>query len=96
MKPLVTTRPRFPLTPTGVMSKATGPAGTFRFRRLFANPNSSYTTSMLRDLQFGNRIEAEHIIGFMLEKARACGLEARLLEAAYTHLNVYEAQRERV
>lgn len=51
---------------------------------------------MLRDLQFGNRIEAEHIIGFMLEKARACGLEARLLEAAYTHLNVYEAQRERV
>lgn len=63
------------------------------FRRLFANPTSGYTTSMLRDIQAGNRIEADHIVGFMLTKAREAGLDATLLEIAYTHLKVYEGRR---
>jgi 2-dehydropantoate 2-reductase len=63
------------------------------FRRLFSNPTSPYTTSMLRDLQAGNRIEADHIVGFMLEKAREAGLDATLWEIAYTHLKVYEGKR---
>jgi 2-dehydropantoate 2-reductase len=63
------------------------------YRRLFSNPTSGYTTSMLRDIQAGHRIEADHIVGFMLKKAREAGLDATLLEIAYTHLKVYEAQR---
>ncbi len=63
------------------------------FRRLFANPTSAYTTSMLRDILAGGRIEADHIVGFMLTKARAAGMDATLLEIAYTHLKVYEGRR---
>ena len=63
------------------------------FRRLFANPTSGYTTSMLRDLQAGNRIEADHIVGFMLNKAREARLDPTLFEIAFTHLQVYEARR---
>lgn len=63
------------------------------FRRLFANPTSGYTTSMLRDLQAGNRIEADHIVGFMLNKAREARLDPTLFEIAFTHLKVYEARR---
>lgn len=70
-----------------------GDAFLASFRRLFANPTSGYTTSMLRDIQAGNRIEAEHIVGFMLKKAREAGLDATLLEIAYTHLKVYEGRR---
>jgi 2-dehydropantoate 2-reductase len=70
-----------------------GDAFLASFRRLFANPTSGYTTSMLRDIQAGNRIEAEHIVGFMLKKAREAGLDVTLLEIAYTHLKVYEGRR---
>lgn len=70
-----------------------GDAFLASFRRLFANPTSGYTTSMLRDIQAGNRIEADHIVGFMLSKAREAGLDATLLEIAYTHLKAYEGRR---
>jgi len=70
-----------------------GDAFLASFRRLFANPTSGYTTSMLRDIQAGNRIEADHIVGFMLAKAREAGLDATLLEIAFTHLKTYEGHR---
>lgn len=70
-----------------------GDAFVASFRRLFANPTSGYTTSMLRDIQAGNRIEADHIVGFMLAKAREAGLDATLLEIAFTHLKAYEGRR---
>lgn len=70
-----------------------GDAFLASFRRLFANPTSGYTTSMLRDIQAGNRIEADHIVGFMLAKAREAGLDATLLEIAFTHLKAYEGRR---
>lgn len=63
------------------------------FSQVFSDPQSTYTTSMLRDLESGNRTEGDHIIGFMLEKARAAGLDATLLEIAYTHVKVYENRR---
>ena len=49
---------------------------------------------MRRDLEAGNRVEADHILGWMLDRARAHGLDDALLRAAYTHVKVYEAQRE--
>lgn len=70
-----------------------GDAFLASFRRLFANPTSGYTTSMLRDIQAGNRIEADHIVGFMLAKAREAGLDATLLEIAFTHLKAYGGRR---
>src|SRR5690606_30936913 len=48
------------------------PSQTFldEYRALFRNKESPYTASMLRDLERGAPVEADHIIGFMLEKAR--------------------------
>lgn len=64
-----------------------------QFEQMFADPQSSYTTSMLRDIEAGNRTEGDHIVGFALEKARAAGLDASLLEIAYTHLRAYDNRR---
>lgn len=61
---------------------------------LFAR-GSAFTASMLRDIEAGGRVEADHIVGDMLRRARAAGADARLLTAAYCHLQAYEARRQR-
>lgn len=61
---------------------------------LFAR-GSAFTASMLRDLESGGRVEADHIVGDMLRRARAAGADARLLAAAYCHLQAYETRRAR-
>lgn len=64
------------------------------YGKLFSDSQSAYTTSMLRDVEAGNRTECDHILGFMLEKARSAGLDADLLAIAYTHLKSYENRRK--
>ncbi len=49
------------------------------------------TASMMRDLQRGLRVEADHVVGDMLARARAMGQPAPVLRAAFTHLQVYQA-----
>jgi len=49
--------------------------------------------SMLRDLEAGQQVEAEHIIGDMIARARSSGLDVPLLQTAYCHLQAYQAQR---
>jgi 2-dehydropantoate 2-reductase len=61
---------------------------------LFAR-GSAFTASMLRDLEAGGQVEADHIVGYMLQHARAAGADARVLTAAYCHLQAYEARRRR-
>jgi 2-dehydropantoate 2-reductase len=61
-------------------------------RLLFAR-GSTFTASMLRDIERSGPTEADHIVGDMLRRARAAGLDARLLAAAYCHLQVYERRR---
>jgi 2-dehydropantoate 2-reductase len=54
---------------------------------------SPITASMLKDLQRGSAIEADHIIGDML--ARGQHHAAPTLKIAYANLKTYEARRER-
>ena len=49
--------------------------------------------SMLRDLERGFPVEADHIVGDMFQRALANGHAARMLRTAYTHLQVYQLQR---
>jgi 2-dehydropantoate 2-reductase len=51
---------------------------------------STLTSSMYRDLQRGVPIEADQIIGDLVERARSAGIETPLLAAIYTHLCVYQ------
>ena len=61
--------------------------------RLLTDRDSPLAASMFRDIQRGNEVEADHIVGDMLARASAAGREATLLRAAYTHLQAYQAQR---
>lgn len=62
-------------------------------RQLLLDPTSALTASMLRDLEAGGRVESDHIVGFMLDHARAHRLDDTVLSMAYTHLKAYEARR---
>jgi 2-dehydropantoate 2-reductase len=55
----------------------------------------TWSASMLRDLEAGGPIEADHIVGWMLERARAHGVDATMLSLAYTHLKTYETRNVR-
>ncbi len=55
------------------------------------NPKSAMTASMLRDLRRGNQVEAQHVAGDMLARAKAAGLAVPILRAVYAHLQVYQA-----
>ena len=58
----------------------------------FSDTTSTNVPSMLRDLQRGLRVEADHLVGDMLTRAQALGHPALLLRAAMTHLQVYQGE----
>jgi len=71
------------------------PAAGFiaEFRALFADQGAAYSASMARDIERGGPIEADQILGFMLERCREYGLDDRLHLIAWTHCKTYEARR---
>ena len=63
-------------------------------RGILTAEGSAFTASMLRDIENGARIEADHIVGDLIARApdaSACPL----LGQAYTHLKAYERRRAR-
>jgi 2-dehydropantoate 2-reductase len=58
-------------------------------------PGSTLAASMFRDIERNARIEADQIIGDLLDRGNRRGLVSPLLRVAYTHLKTYEARRER-
>lgn len=57
------------------------------------DPNGTWSASMMRDMEGGRPVEADHVIGFMLDKARKHGVDDTILSLAYTHLKTYERRR---
>lgn len=64
------------------------------YRAVFSDPASAYSASILRDLEAGGRIEADHILGFLLGAARRAGVPDELHEAAFLHAKAYEQRRD--
>ena len=64
------------------------------YRAVFSDPASAYSASILRDLEAGGRIEADHILGFLLGAARRAGVPDELHEAAFVHAKAYEQRRD--
>ena len=62
-------------------------------RERLTDPKGTWNASMLRDMEAGGRVEADHVVGWMLAKARAHKLDDTILSLAYTHLKAYEARR---
>jgi 2-dehydropantoate 2-reductase len=64
-------------------------------RETLASEDPQLAASMFRDIENHGRVEADHVIGDLLERARARRLSAGGLALAYTHLKTYEARRRR-
>src|SRR5271168_623866 len=62
-------------------------------KALLTQRNSLLEASMRRDMEQGRATEADHVVGDMLRRARAAGVECELLQAAYCSLQAYEHQR---
>lgn len=60
-----------------------------------SQPGSLFTASMLRDLEDGAPVEAQHVLGDLLGYAQKHGLTTPLLEVAFTHVRCYEERRRR-
>jgi 2-dehydropantoate 2-reductase len=90
--------------PTGLMEECAAIAAVNGFApraaatdtglSVLTTPGSPFTASMLRDIEQGARIEADHIVGDLLNR-RGPVLPAPLLSTAYAHLKAYEARRAR-
>jgi 2-dehydropantoate 2-reductase len=65
-----------------------------QFRSMFADRDSPYTSSMLRDIERGGPIEADHIVGYMRDRARASGVDDGLHAIVFAHLKAYEERRK--
>lgn len=72
-----------------------GPPDKFltEYRKLFSDKQSTYTASMLRDLERHGAIEGDHIMGFMLKKARQHQIDPALHRIVYISLQSYEQRR---
>jgi 2-dehydropantoate 2-reductase len=68
------------------------PAVLEQVRRMLTTPRSTLTASMLRDIERGAAIEADHVLGDLVR--RAGEHPAPNLRAAWTHVKVYEARRQ--
>jgi len=80
----------------GAAGHAARPAFLERARGLLTERGSAFAASMLRDVERGGPTEAAHIVGDMLARARAGGIGAPMLRAAWCHLQAYEAHRQAV
>ncbi len=69
------------------------PAAFVERARASSSSSSMQASSMYRDLQSGNDVEADQILGDLVERARGFGVATPLLSAAYTQLKVYQRGR---
>lgn len=72
-----------------------GEQGIGTVRSFLTVKGSKFTASMLHDLEKGAMVEADHIVGDMIARARKAGIATPNLRLAYAHLQVYLARRAR-
>ena len=63
-----------------------------RYRSIMTAAGSPISASMLKDIERGGRVEADHVIGDLLRRQPAPA-ELSLLRIAHAHLKAYEARR---
>jgi 2-dehydropantoate 2-reductase len=66
-----------------------------RVNTMFHQKGSLFMASMLRDLEAGAPIEAQQIVGDLLELGRAKAIATPVLEIVFAHLRCYEERRKR-
>jgi 2-dehydropantoate 2-reductase len=74
---------------------APGEVAIKRSGGMLTAPGSPIAASMLRDIERGAPIEADHIVGDLLQRGGKGAGDCPLLQLAYAHLRTYEARRGR-
>lgn len=78
------------------VAKASGhpisPEASARALEILTASGSSFTASMLRDLQDGQRTEHDHILGAMVCSGQSVGCATPLMRLAHTHMAVQAAR----
>lgn len=72
-----------------------GEKGIATIRSFLTVKGSKFAASMLHDLEKGAMVEADHIVGDMIARAKRAGVPTPNLRLAYAHLQVYLARRAR-
>lgn len=72
-----------------------GEKGMANVRSFLTQKGSRFAASMLHDLEQGAMVEAEHVVGDMIQRAKLAGIPTPNLRLAYAHLQVYLARRAR-
>ena len=72
-----------------------GEKGMANVRSFLTQKGSRFAASMLHDLEQGSMVEAEHVVGDMIARAKMAGIATPNLRMAYAHLQVYLARRAR-
>ena len=87
------------LEETGSVAKAEGftPRSHVvdQFRSQMTARDSTLTASMLRDIERRGEVEADHVIGELLNRGHSAACAVPLLSTAYLHLKSYQARRLR-
>lgn len=74
--------------------QALWPEEVQRLEERLLDPKSAWAASMMRDIaQNAMRLEAQAIVGDLIDRAERHGLDLPLTRAAYCHLQVYERQQ---
>jgi 2-dehydropantoate 2-reductase len=71
------------------------PKGLEFARQSLTQKGSLFAASMLHDLEKGSMVEADHVVGDMIVRAKKAGIATPNLRMAYAHLQVYLARRAR-
>ncbi|QLH69250.1 2-dehydropantoate 2-reductase [Rhodopseudomonas palustris] len=69
------------------------PAAVERTRSMLLAEGSMLTASMFRDILAGARIEADHVVGDLIDRADEAKVPVPRLRVIYTHLKTYERRR---
>jgi 2-dehydropantoate 2-reductase len=72
-----------------------GEKGMNNVRSFLTQKGSRFAASMLHDLEKGSMVEADHVVGDMIARAKKAGIAVPNLRMAYAHLQVYLARRAR-
>ncbi len=77
-----------------VSGHAVSAAQLATYRTQLTERESALMASMLRDVERGGPTEADHILGDMVGRAQAKGVDAPLLRLAYSHLQAYAVRQK--
>jgi 2-dehydropantoate 2-reductase len=72
-----------------------GEKGMNNVRSYLTQKGSRFAASMLHDLEKGSMVEADHVVGDMIARAKKAGIATPNLRMAYAHLQIYLARRAR-